>query len=154
MEYPSYELLFCVEDKEDPAILIVRQLMERYPKVEARLFLGGSDVGVNPKINNMNPGYEAAKFEYIMISDSGIRMKEDTLLDMVEHMTDDVALVHQMPFTCDREGFSATYEKVSDPPPTVKIHIFFGIKILKPKKSPRKSLQKGLAKRKLKTLAL
>lgn len=33
-------------------------------------------------------------------------------MDMVEHMTEKVALVHQMPFTCDREGFAATYEKV------------------------------------------
>lgn len=39
-------------------------------------------------------------------------VKEDTLLDMVEYMTDKVGLVHQVPFTCDREGFAATYEKV------------------------------------------
>lgn len=49
--------------------------MEKYPLVDAHLFLGGSVVGVNPKINNMQPGYEAAKYEYIMISDSGIRSK-------------------------------------------------------------------------------
>lgn len=30
-------------------------------------------MGVNPKINNMQPGFEAAKYEYVMISDSGIR---------------------------------------------------------------------------------
>jgi ceramide glucosyltransferase len=39
-------------------------------------------------------------------------VKEDTLLDMVQHMTEKVGLVHQMPFTCDREGFAATYEKI------------------------------------------
>lgn len=40
-------------------------------------------------------------------------VKADTLSDMIEYMTDRVGLVHQMPFTCDREGFPATYEKVS-----------------------------------------
>lgn len=41
-------------------------------------------------------------------------MKEDTLLDMVQQMTDNknVALVHQLPFTADRDGFAATFEKV------------------------------------------
>lgn len=33
-------------------------------------------------------------------------------MDMVQHMTDEIGLVHQMPFTCDREGFAATYEKI------------------------------------------
>jgi len=40
-------------------------------------------------------------------------VKEDTLLDMVSFMRDDVGLVHQMPFTCDRAGFPAILEKVS-----------------------------------------
>lgn len=39
-------------------------------------------------------------------------MRDDTLLDMVQHMTDRVGLVHQMPFTCDRDGFAATFEKI------------------------------------------
>lgn len=39
-------------------------------------------------------------------------MKEDTLLDMVNRMTEKTGLIHQMPFTCDRNGFAATLEKV------------------------------------------
>ena len=82
LNYPVYELLFCIESEDDPARLIVDNLMAKYPTVEARLFLGGSKTGVNPKINNMHPAYDAAKYEFVMISDSGIRMKEDTLTDV------------------------------------------------------------------------
>ncbi|KAJ8928527.1 hypothetical protein NQ314_018903 [Rhamnusium bicolor] len=60
----------------------------------------------------MNKAYEATNYDLILISDSGIRMKEDTLLDMVNHMTEKTGLVHQMPFTCDRNGFAATLEKI------------------------------------------
>ncbi|KAH8299388.1 hypothetical protein KR044_000890 [Drosophila immigrans] len=112
MDYPLYELLFCVEDKHDPAIKLVEQLLDKYPLIDAQLFVGGSDVGVNPKINNIHPGYMAAKYDFVMISDSGIKMKNDTLLDMVQNMSERHALVHQMPFTCDRDGFAATFEKV------------------------------------------
>lgn len=68
-----------------------------------------------------------------MISDAGVRskyfcfreilkrilnlrcflVKEDTLIDMVQHLKEDVGLIHQMPFVCDRDGFPAVLEKVS-----------------------------------------
>lgn len=138
----QFELLFCIHDDKDASLMVVKRLIEKYPNVEARIFLGGAKVGINPKINNMQPGYDAAKYELVLISDSGIRSKylkclvlanaiandtclyillflslfavrDDTLLDMVSSMKDDVALVHQMPYTCDRAGFPSTLEKVS-----------------------------------------
>lgn len=114
--YLQYELLFCIEDTFDPAINVVKTLMQKYPQIDSKLFTGmrafiilrfeiidtavrsnksafkydvkkiklfvschtgGSNVGVNPKINNMQPGYEAAKYELVMISDSGIRSKSN-----------------------------------------------------------------------------
>ncbi|XP_030756030.1 ceramide glucosyltransferase [Sitophilus oryzae] len=112
MRYPTYEILFCVEDEKDPSIDVINSLINKYPKVVTKLFIGGSLVGVNPKINNMHRAYEASSYDFILISDSGIRMKEDTLQDMVNHMTEKTGIVHQMPFTCDRNGFAATYEKI------------------------------------------
>lgn len=53
----------------------MHELCARFPHVRTQLFVGGSNVGVNPKINNMNPGYESARSDYVMISDSGIRSK-------------------------------------------------------------------------------
>lgn len=62
-----------MEDSTDPVIMLVNSLIQRYPKVDAKLFIGGSEVGVNPKINNMNQAYEAASYDFVLISDSGIR---------------------------------------------------------------------------------
>lgn len=36
----QFEILFCVQEESDPAIMIVQKLMELYPKVDAKLFIG------------------------------------------------------------------------------------------------------------------
>ena len=45
----------------------------------------------------MSPAYRAASHPLILVSDSAIKMREDTLTDMVACMKENVGLVHQMP---------------------------------------------------------
>ena len=33
-------MLFCVEEPTDPAVMVVNSLLEKYPKVDATLFIG------------------------------------------------------------------------------------------------------------------
>uniref|UniRef100_A0AAQ4QTT9 ceramide glucosyltransferase n=1 Tax=Gasterosteus aculeatus aculeatus TaxID=481459 RepID=A0AAQ4QTT9_GASAC len=111
LDYPKYEILLCVQDKDDPAVDVCKKLLGKYPNVDARLFIGGKKVGINPKINNLMPGYEGAKYELVWICDSGIRVKPDTLTDMTNQMTEKVGLVHGLPYVSDRQGFAATLEQ-------------------------------------------
>ena len=76
MNYPLYELLFCFQDVNDPAINVVKTLIDKYPTVNAKMFMGGKQVGINPKINNMIQGYDAANYELLLISDAGLRSKQ------------------------------------------------------------------------------
>ncbi|TRY70812.1 hypothetical protein TCAL_10005 [Tigriopus californicus] len=113
LNYPKFEILFCIQDQEDSRLrYFVESLIEKYPDVDAKVFSGGEVVGVNPKINNMQPAFQASQYELILVSDSGIRMSEDTLTDMVSCMTKNVGLVHQLPFICDKSGIAGTLEKV------------------------------------------
>jgi len=112
LKYPQFEILFCMHNDSDPALMVVDSMRAKYPHIDSRRFTNEERVGINPKINNMMQAYRAAKYDLILISDAGMRMKEDTLTDMVMAMKDDVGIVTQMPFTCDRKGFAATLEKV------------------------------------------
>ena len=49
-------------------------------------FYGGEKVGVNPKVNNMYPGYTAAKYELILVSDCRIRSKFQPLMQIYKHV--------------------------------------------------------------------
>lgn len=112
LNYPldKYELLFCVQDKNDPAIPLIENLRMKNPHVSSSLFVGGESVGINPKINNLMPAYKAARFDVVMISDAGLRMLPETLLDMVSYLNDKTVLVHQLPFVCLRQGFAGILE--------------------------------------------
>ncbi|PAA73272.1 hypothetical protein BOX15_Mlig029434g1 [Macrostomum lignano] len=106
LQYPKYELLFCLESDSDSARMVIETLMEKYPAVEARLLCSPILCGVNPKINNMMQGYQTAKHQLVLISDSGVKMRPEALADMVWCINQkDVGLVHQMPFVDQRPGF-------------------------------------------------
>lgn len=114
LDYPEFELLICIGEATDPPSLgVVQELMVQYPAARVRVFQGGENAGVNPKINNMMPAYKSAQYNLVWICDSNILTTPDTLTELTSHMTDPkVALVHQMPFINSGSGFAGLLNEV------------------------------------------
>ncbi|KAF9187842.1 hypothetical protein BGZ51_001015 [Haplosporangium sp. Z 767] len=98
-DYPLFEIIFSVAQKNDPAIAVVKDLMKKFPKVDARLIIGEKNVGINPKINNMIQSYETAKYDIVWVCDSNVYVDPGCMGRSVDKMMKPgVGLVHHLPF--------------------------------------------------------
>src|ERR1700730_4350340 len=52
-EYPDYEILFAVNDLNDPATTVVQRVIADFPQRRIRLLAGAQLFGANRKVNNL-----------------------------------------------------------------------------------------------------
>ncbi|KAI8990473.1 glycosyltransferase family 21 protein [Trametes punicea] len=84
-EYPNYEIFFCVDEEDDQALTVVRELMAKYPNVNARIAIrNGATVGVNPKVNNLMTAYHQAAHDILWVLDSNVMVDRGTLARAVD----------------------------------------------------------------------
>lgn len=96
-DYPNYEIIFSLQDYNDPAYKVARKIKDKYPNKDIHIIVEKCTEGLNPKINNLIPAYRITKYEYILISDSNIAVRQNYLKDIMIHMQDpDVGLVSNL----------------------------------------------------------
>lgn len=86
LDYPDYELIFGVADHSDPAVAIVRRLQRQHASIKSTLVIDERRRSLNPKINNLRNMLASANHNYLLISDSNIRVGSGYLIDMMRHM--------------------------------------------------------------------
>ena len=96
-DYPTYELIFCAADPADPAVALVQKLMARHPAVPARVLTGDDKVSGNPKLNNLIKGWNAARYDHILMSDSNVILPPDALRRCMAEFTPQTGLVSSPP---------------------------------------------------------
>jgi len=110
LDYPRYELIFCVASTRDPAIAVVQELIAAYPRSRARLLVGDDCVSQNPKLNNCVKGWRAAKHGWIIMADSNVLMPPDYICRLLGAWKPDTGLVCSPPVGCRPVGFWAGLE--------------------------------------------
>ncbi len=99
--YPNYEVLFGVTDPQDPAVPVLKQLVETYPQ-RAQLFTDLKPRGINHKDSNLSYLLEKAQHDVIIFADSDIRVRADYIPTVIAPLTDpEVGLV-----TCAFIGYN------------------------------------------------
>ena len=93
LDYPEYELLFSIADPNDPARKVVERLMKEFPHIPSRLIMGSVDLGPNPKVNNLIQSYQEAQHDWLLISDSNVRVPPTYLKDLAVHFEPGVGLI-------------------------------------------------------------
>jgi len=124
LDYPKFEILFCIQNDHDPAIATIEKLISTYPNIDAHILKNAMNIGVNPKVNNMIQGYKVAKYDKIWISDSSMQVLPYNLKEMVSHMKQKVAVVHQLPFITNADGFGGSLEKVYFGTQHARVYLF------------------------------
>ncbi len=88
LDYPKYEILFCVQGASDPGLRVARKVKESHPEREISIVVADRREGLNPKVNNMIPGYDAAKYPFVLISDSNVAPDSAYLREAMSHFRD------------------------------------------------------------------
>lgn len=88
LDYPEYQLIFCVADPDDPAGAVARRLIAEFPARDARLVVGCPAFGLNPKVESLAAMERHRKHETILISDSNVRVRPSYLRETACYLAD------------------------------------------------------------------
>ena len=87
-DYPDYELLFCLGDREDPALPLIDRLMREFPARRIRVLFGSGRDATNDKVAKLARLVREAAHEHVVISDSDVRVRPDYLRTVIEPLRD------------------------------------------------------------------
>lgn len=81
--YPDYEILFCLGTPDDPALPIIEKLKLNFPERRIRVLFGSGGTASNDKVAKLTRLAKEAEHEYLVISDSDVRVSPDYLRSIV-----------------------------------------------------------------------
>jgi ceramide glucosyltransferase len=110
LDYPRYEIVFCVASAQDPVVPTVRRLMRAHPGMPARLLVGNEKISDNPKLNNVYKGWRGAAHDWVVLADSNVFMPPDYIQRLMGAWRPDTGLICSPPVGCRPAGFWAELE--------------------------------------------
>jgi ceramide glucosyltransferase len=100
-EYPQFQIVFGVCDANDPALGVVSRLQREFPQIDMAVAIDHSQHGSSRKVSNLINMLPLVRHEYLVVSDSDVRVEPDYLAQIIGPLLDDgVGIV-----TCAYRGY-------------------------------------------------
>ncbi|BAZ30486.1 putative glycosyl transferase, group 2 family protein [Cylindrospermum sp. NIES-4074] len=109
-DYPEYQIIFGVRDRQDPSIEVVQKLIQRFPEVDIQLVVCDRLIGANLKVSNLANAVTAAKHDILLLADSDIHVETDYLQRVIQPLKDENVGVVTCLYRSLAEGWVATLE--------------------------------------------
>lgn len=88
LDYPEYEIVFCV-DGNDPCLPVIEKLRREFPGRPIRVLIGSGRNAINDKVARLVRLTNEAKYDLFVIADSDVRVRPDYLRAVVAPFRDE-----------------------------------------------------------------
>src|SRR5256714_660305 len=88
LDYPQYELVFAMADRNDPVISVLEKLQRDFPERQIRFVTGVERLGENSKVNNLCRLVKEAKYDLLVMTDSDVRVEPGYLREVAAPFVD------------------------------------------------------------------
>jgi ceramide glucosyltransferase len=78
-DYAPFQVIFGVPDRQDPALPLLAELREAFPQREIDILICPASLGLNPKISTLLQMESSARYDYLLLSDSDVKVPPDFL---------------------------------------------------------------------------
>jgi ceramide glucosyltransferase len=82
-DYPDFEIVFGARSADDPALRVVGEIRQRFPKVKCRIVLSGTPAWPNAKVFSLDKMITGTSNDYLVITDSDVEVAPDFLRNTV-----------------------------------------------------------------------
>lgn len=87
--YPAYEVIFCVQKNDDPALPVVKEVVRHHASQHVRAVVDEGACGMNGKVCNLYNASQVAKGEVLVVADTDMFLEADYLHQIVAPLSQD-----------------------------------------------------------------
>jgi len=110
-DYPEYEIVFCVDGREDPVLPAIEKLIRDFPQRQIRVLFGSGRIATNDKVAKLARMVNEAAHEVVVMSDSDVRVQPDYLRRVVAPLADpNIGAVTCFYVPADERSFADTLQ--------------------------------------------